>query len=214
MTATVIAIAQHKGGVGKTTLAAHLAVTWVKAGRVVALIDADPQASLGRWHQRREERLGRGDGRLGFVAVTSWRVAAEVTRRARESDIVLIDSSAQADSARALIRAADLALVPVQPSPIDVWATLPTLQIAKQERVPALLVMNRVPPRARLTAAMHDWLADYDVGLATIRIGNRVALAAALADGSGIAECAEGSLAADEIAALASEVLELLPSAA
>ena len=212
MTGTIIAIAQHKGGVGKTTLAAHLAVTWLISGRRVALIDTDPQASLAHWHQKREERLGRGDTGFGFAALASWRVAAEVSRQAREHEIVLIDSPASPDAARAVIRTADLVLVPVQPSPVDVWATVPTLQMAKEERVPALLILNRVPPRACLTAAMRDWLADFDVGLATINIGNRGALAATPLGGWGIAERATGSLAAEEITALAAEVLDLLPS--
>jgi len=214
MTATIITIAQRKGGAGKTTLAAHLGVTWANKGRVVTLIDTDPQASLAHWYQRREERLGQASTRLGFAAVTGWRAVGEIAQRARDCEIVLIDSPANADSdARAAIRSAGLVLVPVQPSPVDVWATLPTLDIARQERVPTLLVLNRVPARACLTAAMRARLATYDVGLAASGIGNRIALAAAFAEGWGIAESADGSPAADEIAALAAELLELLPKA-
>jgi len=214
MTATIITIAQRKGGAGKTTLAAHLGVTWANKGRVVTLIDTDPQASLAHWYQRREERLGQAGTGLGFAAVTGWRAGGEIAQRARDSEIVLIDSPANADAdARAAIRCAGLVLVPVQPSPVDVWATLPTLDIARQERVPILLVLNRVPARACLTAAMRARLAAYDVGLAASAIGNRIALAAAFAEGWGIAESADGSPAADEIAAPAAELLELLPQA-
>jgi chromosome partitioning protein len=214
MTATIITIAQRKGGAGKTTLAAHLGVTWANKGRVVTLIDTDPQGSLAQWYQKREERLGQGGTRLGFAAVTGWRAVGEVAQRARDSEIILIDSPANADSdARAAIRCAGLVLVPVQPSPVDVWATLPTLDIARQERVPTLLVLNRVPARASLTAAMRARLATYDVGLAQSGIGNRIALAASFAEGWGIAESADGSPAAGEIDALAAELLELLPRA-
>jgi chromosome partitioning protein len=133
-------------------------------------------------------------------------------RHARDRDIVLVDSPGSAEGdVRATIRSAGLVLVPVQPSPPDVWATLPTLDMAQQEGVPTLLVLNRVPARASLTAAMRERLAAYDVGLASIGIGNRVALAAAFAEGWGIIESAAGSTAASEIAALAAEVLELLP---
>jgi chromosome partitioning protein len=215
MTATIIAIAQRKGGAGKTTLAAHLGVTWAAKGRTVALIDTDPQASLAHWYQKRKERLGQGATGIDFAAVTGWRAVTEIERQATDHEIVLVDSPANADSdARAVIKSAALVLVPVQPSPVDVWATLPTLEIAREERVPILLVLNRVPARACLTAAMRDRLARYDVGLAANGIGNRVALAAAFAEGWGIAESAEGSPAATEIAALASELLELLPKAA
>ncbi|MGO8918324.1 MAG: ParA family partition ATPase [Stellaceae bacterium] len=215
MTATIIAIAQRKGGAGKTTLAAHLAVTWAIGGRSVTLIDVDPQASLAQWHQRRESQLGRGSTGLEFAAVGGWRAAGEISRRARAADIVLVDSPASADhDTQSAIGAADLVLVPVQPSPMDVWACRFTLEIAQRERVPVLLVLNRVPARACLTAAMREWLVGYEVGLSSIVIGNRVGLAAALADGWGIAETARGSLAAQEIAALAAEISELMPAAA
>jgi chromosome partitioning protein len=213
MTATVIVVAQRKGGVGKTTLAAHLAIAWGAIKHEVTIIDTDPQASLTRWHQRREARLGDGGSDVGFAAMTGWRASSAIQRRASDCDIVLVDSPASADSdVQAVIRCADLVLVPVQPSPVDVWATLPTLEMTQRERVPALLVLNRVPARACLTAAMRERLAHYDAGLAATSVGNRVALAAAFAEGWGITECAQGTSAAEEITALAAELLELLPS--
>jgi chromosome partitioning protein len=214
MTATIITIAQRKGGAGKTTLAAHLGVTWASHGRVVTLIDTDPQSSLTQWYHKRAARLGEAGTGLSFAAANGWRAVGEIAQHARDSDIVLIDSPANADGdARAAIRAAGLVLVPVQPSPVDVWATLPTLDIARQERVPVLLVRNRVPARACLTGAMRAKLATYDVGLAMSAIGNRIALAAAFAEGWGIGESDRGSPAALEIAALAAELLDLLPKA-
>ena len=214
MTATIITIAQRKGGAGKTTLAAHLGVTWASNGRVVTMIDTDPQSSLSQWYHKREARLGAAGTGLRFSAATGWRAVGEIAQRARESEIVLIDSPANADGdARAAIRSAGLVLVPVQPSPVDVWATLPTLDIARQERVPVLLVLNRVPARACLTGAMRAKLAPYAVGLAMTAIGNRIALAAAFAEGWGIGESDRGSPAALEIAALAAELLDLLPTA-
>lgn len=213
MTATTIVVAQRKGGAGKTTLAAHLGVAWAAMGYAVALIDTDPQGSLTRWHQRREARQVDGRTDLGFAATTGWRVPGEILRRARDCDILLIDSPASADiEVRTVLKCAGLVVVPVQPSPVDVWATLPTLELAQREQVPALLVLNRVPARASLTATMRAELARYDVGLAATGIGNRVALAAAFCDGWGITECAEDSAAAAEIEALAAELSGLLPA--
>jgi chromosome partitioning protein len=209
MAGIVITIAQQKGGAGKTTLAAHLAVAWAGTKRRVALVDIDPQASLGAWHRLREERLGAGKTGLDFTAITGWRTAAEVERRARDHDIVVLDSPPHAETeARLAVRAARLVLVPVQPSPMDVWATKPTLDLAKQEKVPALLVLNRVPPRASLTEAMLNELAELGAAVAESRIGNRVGLAHALAEGRGISESAPTSRAGEEIAALAAEVLK------
>jgi chromosome partitioning protein len=213
MTAAIIVVAQRKGGAGKTTLAAHLGVAWAGMGRRVVLIDTDAQASLARWHQNRQARLGGGSTGLGFAAVTGWQAPGEMLRRARDCDILLVDSPASSESeVRMAMRCAGLVLIPVQPSPVDVWATLPTLDMAQREGVPALLVLNRVPARAALTASMREQLALYDAGLAATSVGNRVAFAAAFAEGWGITECAVGSAAAEEIAALARELLELLPS--
>ncbi len=208
MAATIITVAQQKGGAGKTTLAAHLALAWAQTQRV-AVIDIDPQGSLAAWFALRRERLGESAARLEAAAVGGWRVAGEVERQARYHDIVVIDSPPHAETeARIAVRAASLVLVPVQPSPMDVWATRPTLDLARAERRNALLVLNRVPPRANLTDAMSREIANLGVKLARTRIGNRVALAAALAAGKGINEEAPHSAAADEIAALAAEVLE------
>src|SRR5258707_14098087 len=200
MAASVITIAQQKGGAGKTTLAGHLAIAWAGAGRSVALVDIDPQGSLAAWHALRSERLGNGKTGLDFAAITGWRTEAEVERRARDHDIVVIDSPPHAETeAKLAIRAADLVVVPVQPSPMDVWATKPTLDLAKQEKVRVLLVLNRVPPRANLTEAMLAKLAALDAHVADARIGNRVALATSLAEGLGITEAAPSSRAAEEI---------------
>ena len=211
--ATTIVVAQSKGGVGKTTLAAHLGVAFEKLGHSVMLVDTDRQGSLGRWHQQREAR-GSGDGvRLTFMATTGWRLPGEILRRGRESAILLVDTPPRVDvEVRTVLKCADLVVVPVQPSPVDVWATVSTLEIAQSEQVPVLLVLNRVPARAALTAAMRQELARYDVGLASTSISNRVALAAAFTEGWGISECAPGSAAESEIVALASELWALLPS--
>jgi chromosome partitioning protein len=207
MAGKVITIAQQKGGAGKTTLAAHLALAWA-AGRRVGVIDIDPQGSLAAWFRLRRDRLGDKAATIEVSALGGWRVTGEVERQARTHDIVIIDSPPHAETeARIAVRAASLVLVPVQPSPMDVWATRPTLELARQERVPALLVLNRVPPRANLTEAMLAELAGLGVPVAETRIGNRVALAAALAEGKGIFEAAPTSTAAQEITALAAEVL-------
>jgi chromosome partitioning protein len=208
MPATIITIAQQKGGAGKTTLAAHLALAWAASGRRVAVIDIDPQASLSAWFSLRRARRRSSAPDIEVAAITGWRVAAEVERQARDHDVVLVDSPPHAATeARIAVRAASLVLVPVQPSPMDLWATKATLELARAERVPALLVLNRVPPRANLTDAMLAEFLALNVPMAQTQIGNRVALASSLAEGKGILEAASGSRGAEEIAALAQEIL-------
>jgi len=212
MAGQIITIAQQKGGAGKTTLAAHLALACA-GKRSVSVIDIDPQGSLAAWFRLREQQAGTSGAALDVAAVTGWRVSGEVERQARSHDIVLIDSAPHAETeARLAVRASSLVLIPVQPSPMDVWATRATLELARQERVPALLVLNRVPSRANLTQIMAAKLAELGAPVAATKIGNRVALAAALAEGQGILEAAPGSRAAEEITALAAEVLEHMAS--
>ena len=126
--AVVITVAQQKGGTGKTTLAAKLAAALAPAQRV-ALLDIDPQRSLARWHALRAG-LGAGAG-AAVSDVSGWRLAAELDRLRRSHDVVMIDSPPQIDTdAKLAVRGADLVLVPLQPSPPDLWAAEGTLKLA------------------------------------------------------------------------------------
>ncbi len=204
--ATVLTVAQQKGGAGKSTLAIHLAVAWSKEGKKVAIVDIDPQASVSHWDERRG---GNGNGELPHVVkLSGWRTAGEVERLGRDHDLVLIDSPPHAATeSRIAVRAAKLVLVPMQPSLMDLWATQATLDMAKAERVPALIVLNRVPARSRAAEEVASEVANIGVPLADARIGNRVALASALHRGKGITEYEASSTAAQEIEALAKEIL-------
>src|SRR5271167_334773 len=114
--AVVITVAQQKGGAGKTTLAANLAAA-LAGRRRVALLDTDPQHSLARWHAL---RAGRDVAAIGLSDVSGWRLAGELDRLRRNHDVLIVDSPPQVDTdARLAVRAADLVLVPVQPSPPD-----------------------------------------------------------------------------------------------
>ncbi len=214
MPAKIITTAQQKGGAGKTTLAAHLAIAWAGAGKRVAIVDIDPQASLATWFALREKTLAErpavpGKGALDHHAIGGWRVGGRVSELARDHDVVLIDSPPHADTeARYAIAAADLVLIPVQPSPMDVWATKATISLASAEKTPVLLAFNRVPPRANLTALMVAAAKELGAPIARTRIGNRVALAASMVEGLGVTEAAPRSRAAAEITALAREVLK------
>jgi chromosome partitioning protein len=203
----VFTVAQQKGGAGKTTLVAHLAVSWSERGRRVAVIDIDPQASLTRWAEVRRTARNGGDLGFTFVSLAGWRLASEAERLAREHDAVLIDSPPHAETeARIAVRAATLVVIPVQPSPMDLWATRPTLELALRERRRSLLVINRMPPRARLAGDMAAKLATLGIGVATATLGNRIAFAETLAEGRGVSEAEPGSVAAQEIAAVGDEV--------
>src|SRR3954447_6590882 len=206
--AVVITVAQQKGGTGKTTLAANIAVAFAQSRRV-ALLDIDPQKSLGRWHSLRRERLAQAAA-LAFSDISGWRLPAEVDRLKREHDVVLIDSPPQLDTdARVAVRAADLVLVPIQPSMPDVWAAEGTLKLAADERRLAHLMFNRAPPTSKLREAIAADLSRRQVPLLRAALGNRAGFAHAFAAGLGVTEAAPRSTAATELRALLAELQEL-----
>ena len=205
MSGMVMTVAQQKGGAGKTTIVAHLAVAFRQAGLSVATVDTDPQGSLTRWMEMRTERLGGAD--IAHRQISGWRTANEVDRLSGEYDIVLIDSAPHAETeARIAVRAASLVLLPVQPSPMDFWATAPTLDLARQEGVPALLVLNRVPRRTRLAVSVISAMGELGAEVSPAWIGSRTAFASALMEGKGATEMARPGLAAEEIRALADDL--------
>lgn len=207
MSARIIAAAQQKGGAGKTTLAAQLAVAWA-AGRRVALMDIDPQSSLTAWHGLRAESR-KNLAQIHLSDVSGWRVGTELDRLRNDFDVVLIDCPPHAETeTKNAMRAADLVVIPVQPSPMDVWATTPTATFAKDQGTDVRLVLNRVPPRSRLVEAVQNMLDNDDLRLTSTALGNRVAFAASMMEGLGVTESEPSSQAADEIKALAHELEE------
>ena len=203
----VITVAQQKGGAGKTTVASHLAVALQQKGQRVAIIDIDPQGSLGFWHQAREKQFGEGYTGLTFASVSGWRVASEVSKLKKNHDFVIIDSPPHTETeARTAIRSASLVLIPIQPSPTDYWATQATLDIAKIEKKPVKVVLNRVTHQSKLASMFSGKLPN----LAKTTLGNRVLFAAALLEGRTATEVVPSSTAAEEIKSLVKELLKTL----
>jgi chromosome partitioning protein len=205
--ATVITLAQQKGGTGKTTLAANLAAALAREHRV-ALLDSDPQRSLKRWHELREHR--NPPSAITFADTAGWRLGTELDRLRRTHEIVLIDSPPQIDTdARLAIRAADLVLIPVQPSPPDLWAADGTIKLAGAERRAARIVLNRVPKASRLRETVEADIAARGLPMMQTGIGNRTGFALAFAAGLGVTEASPRSVAATELMALVAELEDL-----
>ena len=207
MAGRIITVAQRKGGAGKTTLAAQLAVVWARGGARVWLLDIDPQGSLATWVGLRRARFG--DTAIGFefAALPGWRAEQWIGEHAREADFVVVDSPPHVETeARIAVRSAGLVLIPVQPSPLDLWATKATLTMARSERRPAVAVLNRVPPRSAATERIAADLSHLGATVAASRVGNRVALVQAMAQGLAVLEASAASPAAAEISALAAEL--------
>lgn len=206
MTAKVITVAQQKGGSGKTTLVMNLAVHYAAEGRRVAILDIDPQGSLGRWFMARRDRLGDAAG-LEFGTASAWGVSYECDKLKRDHDVVLIDTPPKIDAdLRPALREADIVVVPVATSQMDLWAVESVHDLARRESKPCLVVMNRVPPRARLTEAIVQAIDEAGLDRADAVLRNRVVYAEALGLGQGAAELKRTGPAAMEIAALGAEL--------
>jgi len=206
----IVALLNQKGGVGKTTLALHLAGAWARQGRRVTVIDADPQGSALDWSEQRAREGGtRLFGVLGLARDTLHREAPEI---ARDVDHVVIDGPPRiAGLMRSALLAADLVLVPAQPSPLDGWASGEMLNLIREARIfrPELVarfVLNRCAARTVIARETGDALAEHDPPVLAARIGQRVAFADAARTGQLVFEVESGGAAAREITALAAEI--------
>lgn len=206
MSAHVITVAQQKGGAGKTTLVAQLAAHWATQRRRIALIDIDPQESLTQWYRLRSKANGAED-HIDLRWVSGWRAGSEADRLKRDFDLILIDSPPHTETgAKAAVRAAELVLVPMQLSPMDLWATKPTIKMIRDERREMLLVLNRVPARGVLADEIRAAINGEQLPVAEAALGNRTAYASSLLKGKGVAEVAPRTAAAQEVAQLANEI--------
>ena len=204
----IITVAQQKGGAGKTTLAVNLAVAFQQEGKSVGLMDIDPQGSAGHWFMTRLESMD--DPGVEFSTASAWGVSYEVKKLAGAHDIVLIDTPPKADSdLRPALRAADLVLVPVASSHVDLWAVEAVLELAERAGKPALIVLTRARPGTRLSQEVADKAAELQAQLAETSVGNRVIYAETLGQGRAVME-APNLQARAELVALRSEIENVL----
>lgn len=209
----IVAFLNQKGGVGKTTLALHLAGQWAREGRRVTVIDADPQGSALDWsEQRAREGLPRLFGVIGLARDTLHREAPEL---ARDADHIVIDGPPRvAGLMRSALLTADLVLIPAQPSPFDGWASAEMLKLLGEARIfrpqiAARFVLNRCATRTIIARETAEGLAEHDPPALAATIGQRVAFADAARTGRLVSDIDNTSQATREIAALAAEITRL-----
>ena len=214
MAGLTITVAQQKGGSGKTTLAVNLAIALMQRGHSVAVMDTDPQGSMGRWFMERRERMG-GEPGIGFATASAWGVSYECEKLLKQHDFVIIDTPPKIDSdLKPALRESSLVLVPVATSHVDLWATESVLELAQRVGRPVLMVLNRAPGRAKLTQDVIAQLDGLHAPRARTVLGNRVIFAETLGEGLGVVEKDRGSAAAAEIEALVDEIGAVLDALA
>lgn len=208
---TVIAVAQQKGGVGKTTLSICVAGEYSRRNHDVVLVDSDPQRSASQWAEPGNLDFAVHEISLQDISVSTWARAV----RDIDADIVVIDTAPSERQLGAAIALADLVLVPCTASGLDVAATERTIQIINSTRkyrrspLAVILVPNRIDRRTLEGQQLEDELHHFGefVGPA---IGSRASFIRAFAVGESIATMARGTLADQEIKMLVDRTTEQL----
>lgn len=205
-----IAVLNQKGGAGKTTIATHLATALQHSGHSVLLIDTDPQGSARDWAAVREEHP------ISVVGMDRPTIERDVKSLA-PVDFIIIDGAPQAsDLAVSAIKASDFILIPVQPSPYDIWATEALVDLVKQRieitdgKLQAAFLVSRAISGSNIGKEISGALEGYGLPVLSTRVSQRVDYPGTAARGSTVIEELPRSEGAREMLELSAEIEALL----
>lgn len=205
----IIGVLNQKGGVGKTTLSVNLAASLARTGARVLLIDADPQGSALDWAAARE-----GEPLFSVIGFPRPTVHKDIAQLGQGYDHIVIDGPPRVtDLARSAIMASDVVLIPVQPSPYDIWAAAEVVKLIEEasvykENLKAVFVVNRKIANTAIGRDVGEALASYPVPVLAASVTQRVVFAEAVAQGLAVHEIDQEGPAATEIEAVAAELME------
>jgi chromosome partitioning protein len=212
--AHITAFLNQKGGVGKTTLSCNFATALALDGARVLVIDADPQRGALTWQEHRDAAP-----RFPIVGLPTDKLHREVPTHAAHYDHVIIDAPPQVNTiARSIILASDLMLIPVQPSPHDVWSAQAVVDLLTEattfkENLKAAFVVNRKITNTAIGRDVFTALANYPFPVLSAVISQRVIFAESAALGQSVLEVEPNGAAAREIIALMRAAVEMMTHA-
>ena len=211
MLSKIITIAQQKGGTGKTTLAVNLALSFIKFHNFkVAIIDTDPQGSLGKWYMIRNDK-GYSNKNLTFKTASLWGAQYESKILKETNDVIIIDTPPKIESdARPAIEAADLVLIPLAPSHVDFWATEAIIEIAKKAKRKILTQINRANHRSKLIQDTYEYIKSINVLSTNTLLGHRQIFVSSMGEGRTVVEKQRKGKAIEEIKGITNKIISEL----
>lgn len=206
----VIAVLNQKGGSGKTTIATHLARAFQVGGNSVILVDSDPQGSARDWAAAHDNQP------VSVVGIDRPTIGRDLASLA-PVDFVVIDGAPQAaELAVSAIKAAHFVLVPVTPSPYDIWAASDLVDLLRQRiemtdgKLKAAFVISRAIANTKLGAEVGEALAGYGLPVLKSRIYQRVSYPSTAATGQTVFDTEPGGDAAHDFIALRDEIIHFI----
>ncbi len=217
MTAKIITVVNQKGGSGKTTISMQLAGALARRGNKILVVDADPQGTATRWAASAEDQTPFPASVVGLSAANN-KVHREVKKFVDDYGCIIIDCPPAADSPvpQSALLIADLALVPLIPSPLDIWAAVGIRQVITNvsdinESLKARLVMNQCQPNTTLAQEALDVLPEFGIELAKTYLRHRQVYRQSAVFGQTVHNFGSKATAAiEEIESLTDEVLDIL----
>lgn len=203
----IISFVNQKGGVGKTTIAINFAAGLARRNRRTVLVDLDPQGSAVKWHGIEENQA------FETLHQPYMLTQSELETLSDAFDDVVIDAPPTVNELTEIVLgASDMAIVPVSPSSLDLWACTDTLKLIKTVQAwhPALEVkflVNRKIPGTRTGREIRETLKGFNTSILDSELGQRVAYVEAMKYGVSVMQFSPASKAADEIEQLCDEII-------